>query len=313
MVRALVAEGHHVKVLDNNSRGAERRLDGIPGSVELVAGDVRDEETLVSAAREADAIVHLAFVNGTEFFYKQPDLVLDVGVRGMMNVLRACELHGIRDIVLASSSEVYQTPNVIPTPEDVPLVVPDVLNPRYSYGAGKLISESLLINFGRKRFERAVIFRPHNVYGPDMGWEHVIPQLTLEVLYAIDLHPKGPLPVPIQGDGSQTRAFMHVADCAEAVRLIIERGEHLGIYHVGNPEEITIAHLASRIASLLGRQTTLVAKEMPPGQTLRRCPDISRLRKLGFEPRVSLEKGLPETVDWYSAHRYERPSRTGQE
>ena len=81
--------------------------------------------------------------------------------------------------MLASSSEVYQTPPQIPTDEDAPLAVPDALNPRYSYGAGKLISEVMAINFGRKFFERVLIFRPHNVYGPDMGFEHVIPQFAL--------------------------------------------------------------------------------------------------------------------------------------
>ena len=128
------------------------------------------------AIRGADCVCHLAYINGTEFFYSKPDLVLEVAVKGMVNVLDACVEHGVREFILASSSEVYQTPPLIPTPETVPLSVPDVLNPRYSYGGGKIISELLLINYGRKFFDRAMIFRPHNVYGPDMGTEHVIPQ-----------------------------------------------------------------------------------------------------------------------------------------
>ena len=88
---------------------------------------------------------------------------------------------GVRSLVLASSSEVYQTPPHVPTDESAPLVVPDPTNPRYSYGGGKIISELMAINYGRKFFDRVLIFRPHNVYGPDMGCEHVIPQFALRL------------------------------------------------------------------------------------------------------------------------------------
>ena len=116
-----------------------------------------------------DEVHHLAFVNGTEFFYSQPDLVLDVGVRGMINVIDACRKHNVGTLVLASSSEVYQTPPKIPTDESAPLAVPDALNPRYSYGAGKLISEVMAINFGRKYFERVLIFPPAQCLRPRHG------------------------------------------------------------------------------------------------------------------------------------------------
>ena len=94
----------------------------------------------------------------------------------------------VRTLVLASSSEVYQTPPKVPTDESVPMVVPDPHNPRLSYGAGKIISEVMAINYGRKFFDRVLIFRPHNVYGPDMGFEHVIPQFALRMKKAIAQH-----------------------------------------------------------------------------------------------------------------------------
>ncbi len=128
-----------------------------------------------------DEVHHLAFVNGTEFFYSAPELVLDVGVKGMINVIDACRAEGVGKLILASSSEVYQTPPHVPTDETAPLVVPDPTNPRYSYGGGKIISELMAINYGRKFFERVLIFRPHNVYGPDMGWEHVVPQFAMRL------------------------------------------------------------------------------------------------------------------------------------
>ena len=106
---------------------------------------------------------------------------MEVGVKGMMNVIDGCIKENVKELVLASSSEVYQTAGKIPTGENVSLVIPDPLNPRYSYGAGKIISELLALNYGRKHFNRTIIFRPHNIYGPDMGWEHAIPQLILRM------------------------------------------------------------------------------------------------------------------------------------
>jgi nucleoside-diphosphate-sugar epimerase len=242
---------------------------------------------------------HLAFVNGTEFFYTMPELVLDVGVRGMVNVIDACRKHGVGTLILASSSEVYQTPPVIPTPEDVALVVPDVLNPRYSYGAGKLISEVMAVNFGRKFFERVLIFRPHNVYGPDMGWEHVIPQFALRLHKLAQAQPSGQLRFEIQGSGSETRSFCYVDDLVAGVMVMREKGEHLGIYHVGTTEEVAIADLARRVAAAAGREIELMAGPLQAGGTPRRCPDISKLARLGYQPRVPLDAGLKPTLDWY--------------
>ena len=142
------------------------------------------------------------YVNGTATFYSAPELVLDVGVKGMVNVIDACRRQNVGSLVLASSSEVYQSPPRVPTAEDVPLVVPDPHNPRLSYGAGKIISEMMAINYGRKYFERVLIFRPHNVYGPDMGFEHVIPQFAVRLKRACAAHPAGAVPFPIQGSGA---------------------------------------------------------------------------------------------------------------
>src|SRR6186997_3089522 len=159
LVKALVRAGHSVRVLDDNSRGSPRRLAEVAKDIEFVAGDIRDAAQVEKATQDMDEVHHLAFVNGTEFFYSQPDLVLDVGVRGMVNVIDACRKHGIGTLVLASSSEVYQTPPKVPTDETAPLAIPDPLNPRYSYGGGKLISELMAINYGRKYFNRVLIFR----------------------------------------------------------------------------------------------------------------------------------------------------------
>ncbi len=301
LVRRLVRDGHRVRVLDDNSRGNPRRLGDAAGAVEFVAGDIRDAAAVAKAVRGVDGVLHLAAVNGTRHFYEKPEVVLDVGVRGMLNVLDACRSEGVGDLVLASSSEAYQTPPVVPTPEDIPLVVPDVLNPRYSYGGSKLISELLAVNWGRTGFDRVAIFRPHNVYGADMGWEHVVPEFVRRAVAAIDLTPRGRVPFLIQGDGTQTRAFVHIDDAVDGIVTVIERGEHLGIYHVGNPEEVAIADLARQVIAILGREADIQAGPAALGGTQRRSPDIARLSALGYTPRIPLKDGLPGVVDWYAA------------
>jgi nucleoside-diphosphate-sugar epimerase len=303
LVRGLVAQGGIVRSLDDDSRGGKHRLADIADRVELVTGDVRDSQAVARAVKGVDCVCHLAYLNGTEFFYSKPELVLEIGVKGMMNVLDACIAHGVKDLVLASSSEVYQTPPKIPTPEEVPLSVPDVMNPRYSYGGGKIISELLAVNYGRTRFDRVAIFRPHNAYGPDMGREHVIPQLSLRVADLADKQPSGAIQLPIQGSGEETRAFVYVDDMAEGMLRVVERGAHLGVYHLGTTDEVTMKDLAIAIGRAVGRDVVVVPGALQPGGTPRRCPDISKARGLGYEPRVPLASGLERTVAWYRANR----------
>jgi nucleoside-diphosphate-sugar epimerase len=302
LVKTLVAAGESVRVLDDNSRGAMHRLREVEREIEFVRGDIRDAAAVDAAMRGIDEVHHLAFVNGTATFYSAPDLVLDVGVKGIVNVIDACRRHGVGRLILASSSEVYQSPPRVPTDESVPLVIPDVLNPRLSYGAGKMISEMMVINHGRKNFERALIFRPHNVYGADMGFDHVIPQFAVRMKRAMAVSPADPVPFPIQGSGQETRSFCHIDDLIAGVMLIREKGEHLGIYHVGTAEEVTISDLARRVARAAGREIALEPSAVLPGSTPRRCPDISKLAKLGYRPRVPLDEGLPLVLEWYWAH-----------
>jgi nucleoside-diphosphate-sugar epimerase len=107
------------------------------------------------------------------------------------------------------------------------------------------------------------------------------------------------VPFPIQGSGEETRSFCHVDDLVAGVMLMREHGEHLGIYHIGTAEEVTIADLARRMAGIAGRNIVLEPSCVLPGSTPRRCPDISKLRALGYGPRVALDAGLPPTLRWY--------------
>jgi nucleoside-diphosphate-sugar epimerase len=298
LVRALVRNGHRVRALDNESRGSRHRLHDQESEIEWIRGDVRDAATVKCAVSGVDAVCHLAAVNGTEFFYTRPELVLEVAVKGMINVLDACIETGVGELFVASSSEVYQTPPEVPTDESVPLSIPDPRNPRYSYGGGKIISELLTVNYGRHKLRRAVIFRPHNVYGPDMGWEHVIPQFVRR-MQEICKQTQGLVTFPIQGSGMETRSFVFIDDMIAGLLKVIEKGEHLGIYHIGTDDEVTIKHLAQEVANYFDREIQIAPGELQAGSTLRRCPNIKRLRALGYTPVVSLQQGLAATIPWY--------------
>jgi nucleoside-diphosphate-sugar epimerase len=308
LVKGLVAAGARVRSLDNDSRGSKDKLGATASEVELIVGDIRDPATVARALQGMDGVCHLAYINGTEFFYTKPDLILEVAVKGMMNVIEGCMQHGVPELILASSSEVYQTPPHVPTDETAPLVVPDVLNPRYSYGGGKIISELLAINYGRARLPRVLVFRPHNVYGPSMGWEHVIPQFALRLRELHRREPQGPLSFPLQGTGQETRSFIYIDDMIDGVLRVMDQGKHLGIYHIGSGIETTVESLAREVARCYGRDIVIVPGALCPGSTLRRCPDITKLRALGFAPKVSLRDGLTETVRWYDEHAHLKPA-----
>jgi UDP-N-acetyl-D-mannosaminuronic acid dehydrogenase len=306
LVRRLVNAGHKVRVIDNDLRGEARRLESIKGRFELITCDVRDVDAVAAATKGADSILHLAAINGTENFYKRPELVLDVGVRGILAVIDAAKRNNIRELVVASSSEAYQTPPMVPTPEDVPLVVPDPWNPRYSYGASKLISEIITANYSRDSFDRVMIFRPHNVYGPDMGYEHVLPQVVMRALDRIESHPNGTVPFEVQGDGMQTRSFIHIEDFLDGLDHILERGSTREVYHIGTEQEVTIRDIVDHVFRHFGREYSLVKTPLPAGGTLRRCPSIRKLAALGFAPKVPLGTGIPELASWYTEQRTSR-------
>ena len=209
----LLRDNHEVTVFDDFSRTNGKNLVD-RANIQLVEGDIRDKASLLKATSGFDGIVHLAFINGTEYFYTKPNEVVEVGIKGMLNVSEVAEKNQVGEIILFSSSEVYQKPRVIPTPEKVELVIPDIFNPRYSYGGAKIASELILVNMCDKFLNSWKIIRPHNIYGPNMGKQHVIPALIDKALTTSN-------ELLIQGDGSQTRAFCHVDDCKRAFSWVL--------------------------------------------------------------------------------------------
>lgn len=303
LVRQLGAAGNAVHVLDDLSRGLRRRQ---ANDATYRACDVTQPFEL---PQETSSFWHLAAVNGTKAFYEQPWRVLEVQLRGTLNALDACRRSGCRDFVLFSSSEAYQTPPKIPTPEGVPLVVPDVANPRYSYGGGKLAAELMVQHC--PWLDRAVVFRPHNVYGPDMGYGHVIPEFVMRAARLPTSDPFGrPPEFEIRGGG--VRSFCHVEDAAAAAIAAwaqLPSGRHT--LNLGAEEMVTMGDLAKRVVALSGGdpRSPLRWRQSPPpaGGTSKRCPDARKIRQYWGKWR-SLDEGLPGTVRWYLENRDEWPT-----
>jgi UDP-glucose 4-epimerase len=302
LVKKLVRDGWNVGVIDNMVRGDASRFADVADQVSLYSIDVRDEDAVASAVVGAEVVMHLAAINGTENFYKRPEFVLDVGIRGALAVVNACRRAGVPDLVVASTAEVYQTPAVVPTAEDIPVMLPNTLNPRYSYGGSKIATELIALNYGQDHFRKVQVFRPHNVYGPDMGWKHVMPQFILRALDALG-GGEGPAPFSIQGDGSETRAFAYVDDVVDGILMMYDVGHHREIYHIGNDQEVSIRCLVSQLSQILNGTLSIEPSVEAEGGTTRRCPDITKMRELGYSPKVDLSEGLRRTVEWYMEHR----------
>lgn len=307
LTRSLVLAGHKVRVMDNELRGNISTLGDIRREFEFIKGDIRNPIAVRKACREIDCVVHLAAINGTKFFYLKPEEVLDVSIRGMINVIDSCLWHGVEELFFASSSEVYHNPKIVPTPENVEMVIPDGTNPRYSYAGGKIISELLLTNYGRKFFKRAVIFRPHNVYGPEMGWEHVIPQFILR-MKKLALKKGDTLNFPIQGKGNETRSFVYIDDFVDGFNILLSKGKHLEIYNIGTSEEVPIKIVASEVARFFKRKIIIIPGKLAEGGTPRRLPDISKISKLGYKPKMTLAEGIQITARWYNENAHKIPA-----
>ncbi len=299
LTRRLVQSNCDVVVLDNNSRGSSSRITDIEDSIDFIQGDVTSYEDVKNAMQGIDTIFHLAYINGTENFYNFPELILEVGVKGALVTLDVAMELGLKNYIVTSSSEVYQQPTHFPTNEDERIIIPDIKNPRFSYSGGKIITELLTIHYAAKSNLRTVICRPHNFYGPDMGYGHVIPQFFNRVKELSNNFENKVIDFPIQGSGDETRAFCFVDDAVDGLLLSAKHGVKGEIYHIGTDDEISIKELAILLAKSLGVEINIEQGDLLQGSTDRRRPDITKLSKLGYKPSVSLPEGLSETLEWY--------------
>lgn len=302
----LADAGAKLTVVDDLSRGRrdeEAEAFFARPDVAFVQGDLCDAGTLERAGGPFDTIVHLAAVIGIQVSERDPVRVLRTNALSTVHVVDRWLAQGGR-LVFASTSEIYgallgAADVPVPTPETVPVGVRDTGIARYSYAASKIFGETLVLQAARSKGLRALVIRPHNVYGPRMGWNHVIPQMSLRVMRKEN-------PFRVFG-ADETRAFCHVDDFTRAVGLLVEK-DATGVFHVGTDRETRIGDLARMLFRVSGFHPDTTDVPSQKGSPPRRCPDISKLRAAtGYEPAVTLEQGLEETWTWYRDHAEKHP------
>jgi UDP-glucuronate decarboxylase len=305
----LAGEGHALTLVDDFSRGqADAALAALRArpSVVFHRADLTRTGALDALPRDWEQVYMLAAMVGVRNVERDPARVVRVNTLALLNVLEWLPGRG-ETLFFSSTSEAYaggvsNGTVPVPTPEDVPLSVPDPAAPRWAYAASKILGEVAVLHEARARNLRAVVGRFHNVYGPRMGADHVIPELALRALRRED-------PFALYG-AEQRRAFCHVADAVEAmIRLVGTEAAWGRVVNIGNDaEETRIGDLARLILDGAGFAPALEHRPAPPGSVARRCPDLSRLRALtGYQPKVSLAAGVRETFDWYRQWETGRP------
>jgi len=295
----LLRDGNEVHLCDNNVRGVKDDFidDLINRGAKFIKCDVTKSKELEKLDKHYDVVYHLAAINGTENFYTIPYDIMKVCILGTMNLLDYFSGQKMK-FVYSSSSETYACTfkfdnTLIPTPETIDLCISDIFNPRYSYGGSKLAGELLVANYSYQYDLDFQIIRYNNVYGPRMGFKHVIPQFTKRGYFKQD-------PFRING-ATQTRAFCFVDDAIDAT-VNLSRTDIKGIFNIGNDErEMLIMDLAKKIVNKFGYSPEFDIGEPPEGSVQRRCPDISLLREvIGYQPKYDIDSGLDKTIEWYS-------------
>ena len=291
----IVSKTENVICADNYSRNEQKG--NINHNVSHEELDVTNYNKVSSICRNIDVVINLAFINGTRNFYERPRDVFKVALEGQLNVMRAIDENNVKKFIYASSSEVYQSPDHVPTSEKVRLVIPDIMNPRYSYGGGKIVGELMCVHYLPNRVPYQ-IFRPHNIYGPNMGFEHVIPEF-IKKIYKSNINSKNKYPIKVQGGGLSSRSFCYLKDFGRAFKIMWDKGGENQIFNIGTDKEVRILDILNIFSKITKKEFDLITEDLPLGSTERRCPDISKLKKLGYSPIYSLEEGLQKTHDWY--------------
>ncbi len=289
-------------LVDDFSRGrrdAELQRIGELPNVELISGDLTDPLTWQRLDGGYDHVYHLAAIVGVKHVRDRPTDVLRVNALATMHMLDWFAAGGGERLLFSSTSEVYAWTQgfyslPVPTPEDVPLALTDLRNPRSSYAGSKLFAELAVTQVCAAHDKPFVIVRYHNVYGPRMGRDHVIPEL-------FERARGGENPLAVYAADHQ-RAFCYVSDAVQATIAAMGSDRAAGhTINVGNDrEEIAIGELAALILAEASLATPVVPTPVDD-PIKRRCPDISRARALlDFEPRVELGEGLRLTLGWYA-------------
>jgi dTDP-glucose 4,6-dehydratase len=286
----LLAEGHTVDGIDNFLTGSPANLAHLEGNrrFRLIQADVSRPFEIDAPA---DGVLHLASPASPKDYLEHPIETLDVGSAGTKNMLELARKWNAR-FLLTSTSECYGDPLEHPQVETYWGNVNPV-GPRSCYDESKRFAEALVMAYHRTYGLRTNIARIFNTYGPRMKLNdgRVVPAFLDQALRG--------QPITVFGDGSQTRSFCYVSDLVDGLYRLMLSDERYPV-NLGNPHEMTILEFAGQIKRLIGAKCTIEYQELPQDDPRKRRPDITKAKRvLGWEPKVPLEEGLRETIEYF--------------
>jgi UDP-glucuronate decarboxylase len=295
LCEAVAASGAAVHCLDNFSGGQIQNVSNFGKAIRVTRGDV----TIAKLRKGYRFIFHMSSRASPEEYQRFPIETLTANSAGTMRVL---ELARRSDsvIVYASTSEVYGDAAIVPTPESYYGYVSSV-GIRSCYDEAKRFGEAACMAYYREHGVHVRIPRIFNAYGPrirsDGVYGRVVPKFVLQAIRDE--------PITIHGSGMQTRSFCYVTDIVRALMLLASaRGKDGEAFNVGSPDEITVAGLAERVIALSGSKSEIRYVKAREDDPRRRCPDLSRMSKLGWRPRTSLDEGLSGTIAYFRGARH---------
>ena len=286
----LLGEGYDVLCVDNYYSSTKQNIEHLLGHPRF---EVIRHDVTFPLYVEVDQIYHLACPASPVHYQRDPVQTTKTSVHGSINMLGLAKRTGAR-ILLASTSEVYGDPTVHPQPEEYWGNV-NTIGIRSCYDEGKRCAETLFFDYWRQHDLDIKVMRIFNTYGPKMHPQdgRVVSNFIVSALKNE--------PLTIYGDGSQTRSFCYVDDLVEGmVRLMNSPKEVTGPINIGNPGEFTVKELAEMVIDLVGSTAGIEYLPLPQDDPVRRQPDITKARSiLGWEPKIALADGLPQTVEYF--------------
>ncbi len=290
LCRRLLARGDEVVCVDNFVTGSIDHVKELSSrdAFQFVEADVSEE---VPADGPFDAVINLASPASPVDFEPLALAILEVGSRGVGNLLDIAHRHGAT-FLQASTSEVYGEPLVHPQPEDYWGNV-NPIGARSVYDESKRFAEALTAAYHRRHGLEIRIARIFNTYGPGMRVDdgRVVSNFVTQALQG--------LPITVHGDGSQTRSFCYVDDQVSGLLSLLE-SDYCGPVNIGSNDERTVLELALLVLELTGSDSQILLTGRPPDDPTQRRPDLTLARaKLGWEPTTPLRTGLARTVEWF--------------
>ncbi len=293
----LLGAGHSVWAFDDLNAFYDPRLkqqnireiQALAQPFEFVQGDVTDRAALdeLFAAARFDQVIHLAARAGVRPSLLEPALYQRVNVEGTVQVLESARTHGVRKVILASSSSVYGVNSKVPFSETDPIF--SAISP---YAASKLACESLGHVYHHVYGLDVAMLRFFTVYGPRQR-----PDLAIHKFARLISADK---PVPVFGDGSTSRDYTYITDILDGVMACTTRDFGYEIFNLGESQTVKLNQLIELLEQALGRKAVRETLPAQPGDVPLTCADISKARsELGYRPRVRIETGIPLFIEWF--------------